>query len=805
MSSEDELISAVPTPIDEHNFYTYFENRLALYKYNTIIDVLPNIGSEFIVEIRAATQEDYPFTAPFRDQAILVQTLFSQKGCDLIRCNGSYPRGKVCTHKNEPYLFKSGNSTLLACEPACYNIVPDGNIENAQSVPTAYYEPYDACVIESATYKSLMIDDYNRSNTHPSINVDTIGTGFDSFNEFIRDDNGDLIRKYEINKFYCDAFEQQFNVSKKECETTTWQDIGKWTFGEYIATLISYGIDYCKTGLGPGDIRQPNVGLVNPSEYPNYLTNLKEWKSSRGIAEKIEVNIKLSDLGIVSQTRHMTWTNRYSAKGNLVEPLLVYTVISEDGFFIDNQYNNGTKNTYGIRREDFTKRINYIRSKERCPRNLMINDTGFRVREKKRWLDSSIFEESGDQIHLNWLDKLFKGILNTDLKQFKEILLMWGGDKAIKYSKTLLIKLAKDILPNLIVRMQQVLTRGIFVKTLSKTIVTHVLSSSILKLSIKIGIALTNLAIAAVDVVNYIFVVSMIADLAFSLWDPLKLHGMYTKEAIKNMSLVGYEQNVKLFGQQTPEMTLDVVFAVIELSKQKKNTDKKKTTKDDDDGNDKKGNDDSGNKNNADDKDDDDNTNQSTTTPKSNIASLNNNLKNEIFESVDSNGKTIKPIPIDSKQAPGSFEEQITSDQCEMMYVMSAEYFSAFTHNSEGSRFRWHHKEHTEPVSLARLEAYANSLISDEYINSILFSSSLTERFEQAKAMRVYISGALATSICAICFNSKLLVTLAVTALIILIGYHNYFVLYEEKITAGLLLNDILQKELKKILTQSVV
>lgn len=112
------------TNVDASNANLYALHRARLWVCNYSVSLWPQIFSWLVVNIYPASSEhDYHFEDAFADKAILVTIEWDKtgKGCQNSTCYATYPRAKICTTKDSPIIFPSGNKTeVTACQPACF-------------------------------------------------------------------------------------------------------------------------------------------------------------------------------------------------------------------------------------------------------------------------------------------------------------------------------------------------------------------------------------------------------------------------------------------------------------------------------------------------------------------------------------------------------------------------------------------------------------------------------------------------------------------------------------------------------------
>ena len=112
------------TNADVANSSIYSMHRNRLWLMNYCVSLWPQIFSWTVVNIYPAHSSlDFRFEPGFANRAILVTVEWTDngKGCSNSSCYGTYPDKLLCTVKDSPVIFPSGNRTdVVACQPACF-------------------------------------------------------------------------------------------------------------------------------------------------------------------------------------------------------------------------------------------------------------------------------------------------------------------------------------------------------------------------------------------------------------------------------------------------------------------------------------------------------------------------------------------------------------------------------------------------------------------------------------------------------------------------------------------------------------
>lgn len=329
-----------PTEYDNNLAYKFAFERQKLMLFNEFLLRFPHIFSHVHLEIHA-NQELSKNNEAIQDECIYVRLKGSKIFCQQTRCNIFYPRGNVCTKTDEPKIFKSGNTDIIACQPACFNI-----FEGNHASFNFYSDNNECCQVTSNEIFALGADDYLRTDSHPTPHVDTIGTGFDLADEPYIDSNNNETFHFKLNKYYCDSFHLEHNKGEGACEESWGQYLTTFVTGDTIYKSFQYGSTYVRTGKFQYDVAQPDVPPVTgtPMSHEDWDTNVNRN------ACFINPNIKLSDLGIFNNNRHLFYTTEYGWPGKLIEPTLIY---QSPALIPTSEYVNGTSLKYQIIKKYF--------------------------------------------------------------------------------------------------------------------------------------------------------------------------------------------------------------------------------------------------------------------------------------------------------------------------------------------------------------------------------------------------------------------------------------------------------------------
>lgn len=335
-----------PTPADQQDaLNTSFERR-KLADYNWHLKQKPNIISRIVVEIhpdRLLQARNHQF----RDHAIHVRLKGTPAFCAAVRCNPFYPRGRMCTKHSNLQIFKSGNTTLTACEHACTTLYkpnplytpaeaaaaaaveakrpkkPEKKEEKIDGNRVFWSEGCDACISGSPEVYGTVIDDHRRTTNHTTPHTDTIGTGYDVDEENLFRQGEDYATYYKMNKYYCEDFAMDLKSDNSGCEASLGERIAGFFIGDTIVHLLRYLITHSFQGKNLNTVNTPNVPEITPEEIKR-LTARDDHSKYDDSVYCINPAITLTDLGFSDGLYHMYWTTAGGFPGRLVEPMIFF-------------------------------------------------------------------------------------------------------------------------------------------------------------------------------------------------------------------------------------------------------------------------------------------------------------------------------------------------------------------------------------------------------------------------------------------------------------------------------------------------
>lgn len=311
---------AKPTVFNTEDSSRAAYERQKINDYNHHLKIQPHLYSHVHVQIRAnnviPSHNKFHFL-----HNIYVRIIGTAEFCSQVKCFAYLPRGKSCTKDSEPTIFKSGNSDIHACQSSCFNLYDGAKDEegNLFKGPLTHYSDKQRCCMYHSDYGyRLGVDDYMRTDNHPTKRIDTIGTGFDLSSQLHTDDQGNETFQFKLNKYYCDDFKYEFHGN--QCKPSLGETIIGILASENLYKGIQYGVRKITDGVGISDVATPKLPAITskPKTFNEWISNVNEN------AHFFNPNLTLEDLGITEDTRHLIFTTEYGWPGRLVEPLLVY-------------------------------------------------------------------------------------------------------------------------------------------------------------------------------------------------------------------------------------------------------------------------------------------------------------------------------------------------------------------------------------------------------------------------------------------------------------------------------------------------
>lgn len=309
-----------PTKLDYTASDRLTFERQKLQYFNYYLKYMPHIFSHSDVQVMF-NWNTLPNCSIDPLRRIYVNFVSTKKFCSQIHCQIQYPRGKMCTKDDDPKVFKSGNSDITACHAGCYNLYDTtfSDDKEYRGPFTLWSDRMQCCQLHNNGPFVLGMDDYTRTDIHPSPRIDTIGTGFDLDEELWQEDGTkDETFRFHLNKYYCDDFELEFNG--KECKKSLGEEIFGLLVSETLYKSCQYGVRYASTGIGANEQQRPQLPPIKTPNPPSYMTWLNDVNAD---AIFFNPDLSLADLGFTLDTTHLMFTTEFGWPGRLVEPLIL--------------------------------------------------------------------------------------------------------------------------------------------------------------------------------------------------------------------------------------------------------------------------------------------------------------------------------------------------------------------------------------------------------------------------------------------------------------------------------------------------
>lgn len=311
-----------PTVIDDENALMYAVERSKLGIFNKYLRLYPHLFSWAGVEIRHNRNIRYKsFT-----KNISVRLVGTEKFCQQAHCVSTYPRGKTCNPSTEPLVYKSGNSTIDACQPGCFSF-----FRGERDVDGNYYKMpllrinknAECCTLHNNIFFTQATDDYTRTDDHPTARVDTIGTGFDIDEDDSYKEGYDETFKFKMNKYYCDDFRYEFTGD--DCTPSLGEKLATLFASGNLYKAVQYGARKIQSGEWLDDVQNLNLGSPD-----HKATSTMEWFSDvNPNAHFFNMDLTLEDLGITEEHPHLIFTTEFGWPGKLIEPTILYQTVLE--------------------------------------------------------------------------------------------------------------------------------------------------------------------------------------------------------------------------------------------------------------------------------------------------------------------------------------------------------------------------------------------------------------------------------------------------------------------------------------------
>lgn len=537
----------LPTKEDELWANKYVFEREKLLNFNWYLKKYPHLFSYVSLEIHANVEAMHAHRA-FADHLILVRMKGSKEFCEKMRCNKYYPRGKECKMDDKLKIFKSGNSTITACEKGCFNIFTG---PQKMSALTQWSQRCEACLQHNETLYAGAIDDFRRTENHTTPHQDTVGTGYDvDVNNNFVSDTGDEALQYKLNSFYCDDFQKQFFDTY--CAASAGEAVAGFFLGDNIIDIFKFFFTKTIFGESLGTVNTPDLKPVTETDRIRLNKQDTNWWTINENAFCINPNITLSNLGINNDNIHMFYSTEFGWPGHLVEPLLLYQTINTN--VDDNPTSPLLPKTSNFMKWLNEKQINFTARDSKIPYHLQINADGKRklseydvLNIRHQGVSNGNINAEMEQQYINWY------------KYFEKYLLLAGGfvsDLIIQeVVRKLLAFTMKTVLPTIVkfaettaLKLTNYLIRSALEKIIAQQTIKYG-AAFLTKLFAKIGVFASS-GYAAI-----ILFILMIVDFSLGLADPLRMADMLDQSGIDVKSKLEIEFNKHLYGFGTWEFS----------------------------------------------------------------------------------------------------------------------------------------------------------------------------------------------------------------------------------------------------------
>lgn len=523
--------------------YAYEKEKIC--KFNHYLKKYPHLFGHVNVEIHA-NAELQKHNPQARDLCLYVRLKGSRRFCAKMYCNRHVYRGKTCKANDPLIISKSGDTTVGSCQRACFNLLKpyDPLLTEAATVqlpPTFYDDDCDTCLYMTQEYFNLGIDDYERTNVHPTAHIDTIGTGFNinTKKPYVNKKTFDRTMKFEMNKYYCDNFDYKFDADALSCDLSEGEKVVGLFIGDSIYECLKYVFVHT---IYKNDsiytVQQPKLPTITKEERTrmNYDEEMFYNDDDSG-AFAINPNVKLSDLGITDDKMHLYWTTEYGWPGRLQEPLLLWREIAADDIPMQYRYDKTTRRR---NRDEFEV--------------LQLHSINYWTMIREQINDPHLFDTTFD-------------VIKAHLKEFaidstKMFAATFGYTKVVKPLLKVLVK--KAIAPG-VAFMTKSMTR-ILTPKLLQMLMNKIVFDYAAKVTSKLALrfAITFGSSGGMPWLLIIEIIGIIADILLAIVDPLKLGNKMNQDSVDLYSLMDIAMKIKTLDNGTPELSPILLIQMLE-------------------------------------------------------------------------------------------------------------------------------------------------------------------------------------------------------------------------------------------------
>lgn len=475
--------------------------------------------------------------------AIYVELKIGKKFCDKVHCRTNYPRGKKCTTRDSLKIFNSSDSILTACEKGCLN---NFKSEMPIDLNTMWSDRLNSCLLTDDMAELAAFDDYNRSDVHPTYNVDTIGTGHQKEPVPFIDHNGDETWYYTLSKYYCQAYNRTLYDNKltiKECDVNEAQQVAGLLVGDYTLALMQYEASKLTSKTINGIIiHEPKVKKPTAAEiekYKKYDNDYFKPTNMKSSPDFINPFITLSDLGFTYENLHILYytTEGTGLPGRLTEPQLIFKSVP---------MSKKSRNTEGYNKIPYMFLTHSDGRRLEHPHDIVHNDIKMRnaINDYNQYVNLS--KEAYIATIQNELNYRIKSILKTTGRVIEDIAL---GILVDKIKKTI-INISWKISKKIILKSTTSIVYFVCKKFIART-VTRLVARAIAGVFLRF---LNPFSWSPIGIA--IFLAHLAFEISMTVLDPLGLMNMITQEAVDYHSIYSIAMNKHKYGYGTVELSL---------------------------------------------------------------------------------------------------------------------------------------------------------------------------------------------------------------------------------------------------------
>lgn len=484
----------------------------------------PHLTSHLKYTIKPATDEDFYIPRTLIGKAKLLDVVVTEYLCtQKLSCN-SFKEKDTCKPNEAASLYYVGDdgSYDVQCQPSCFNTksVPVYSDKKQRLTDTPHLSWHrDKCHYVPSTYVSYLEKSYYRDEKKYVYRKNDMPTGFSRIKSKNIYGSG---FDYVGNNAYCDYFGKHYNSDSDNCEMTAWEKVLDAIIGENV-------IDFMKSSAnimaGKGTVFDP----PNLPPLPNLpdIYKLDNWKNDIDATfvappiltynESPSTNLKSNNEQTIHDIRRLT--EREDApillKRNATNiPTVSYAKV----FSIEDQEKVKSMNTTNLSDTEFYNKHFVEPMLRSFETNLKAN--------KMNWNKAKdILSKIGTGVGATALSIM--SIIDPEF--FEQFVISESFDAALNLIKSLAKRIVTK-LPGMVAKFCSKTAVNVGEKVMASAlrgVVVKIISTFAVKLASKLIIFLAQLAMAAVDVVQWILVAVMVFSFALMFWDPFGLNNMF--------------------------------------------------------------------------------------------------------------------------------------------------------------------------------------------------------------------------------------------------------------------------------------